>query len=465
MTIREAAQLLRERSVSAVELTTSAIGRIERRNPKLNAFITITADQALERARQADRELAAGQDRGPLHGIPIALKDLFATRGIRTTAGSKVYENYVPPADDAVVEKLEAAGAVSVGKLNQHELAYGITSANPHFGPVHNPWNPEHIPGGSSGGSGAAVAAGIVFAAMGSDTGGSIRIPASFCGTVGLKPTYGRVSRHGVFPLAYSLDHMGPLTRSVRDAAIVLNAIAGFDSRDPACSRHPVVDYVPGEECNIRGLRIGLPQNFYLDRLDPEVEASVRGAIARAESLKAVVKPVTVPDVPALNAVARVILLAEASAVMEPFLDRRDRFGADVLALLDQGRLLPAVDYVNAQRLRLRMQREFAALWSQVDCLLLPTTPNTAPVIGQTSVRLGGSDEDVRLATTRLVRGINALGWPALSIPCGLSASGLPTGLQIVAAPFQEELILRVGAALEDGGVGIPPCPLASHGA
>ena len=405
--------------------------------------------------------MAAGRDRGPLHGIPIAVKDLFFTRGVRTTAGSRLYENFVPAEDATVVEKLEAAGAVNLGKLNLHELAYGITSANPHFGAVRNPWNTEHSPGGSSGGSGAAVAAGIVYAAMGSDTGGSIRIPAAFCGTVGLKPTYGRVSRYGVFPLAYSLDHMGPLTRSVRDAAIVLNAIAGPDGRDPTSSRHPLVDYVPDDGCGIRGLRVGVPENFYFERLDGEVESAVRGAIARAESLGAEVKPVAVPDIAALNVVARVILLAEASAVMEPYLDQRDRFGADVLALFDQGRLLPAVDYVNAQRLRRRMQREFARLWREVDCLFMPTSPNTAPAIGATTVRLGGREEDVRLATTRLVRGINALGLPALSMPCGLSASGLPIGLQIVGPAFEEALILKIGAALEDGGVGIPPCPLS----
>jgi aspartyl-tRNA(Asn)/glutamyl-tRNA(Gln) amidotransferase subunit A len=379
---------------------------------------------------------------------------------VRTTAGSKVYENWVPTIEAAVVERLQGAGAVMLGKLNMHELAYGITSANPHFGAVRNPWNSGHIPGGSSGGSGTAVAAGMVYAAMGSDTGGSIRIPASFCGTVGLKPTYGRVSRYGALPLAYSLDHMGPLTRTVRDAALVLNAIAGYDRRDGTSSRRPVADYVPEDGCGIRGVRIGVPQNFFFERLDADVESSVRAAIARAASLGAVVKPVTVPDMAALNVVARIVLLAEASAIMEPFQERRGHFGPDVLALLDQGRLLPATDYVNAQRLRRKMRREFDRLWSEVDCLFTPATPNTAPRIGDTTVRLGGRDEDVRLATTRLVRGINALGLPALSMPCGLSANGLPAGLQIVGPAFAEALILRVGAALEDGGVHIPPCPI-----
>ena len=460
MTIREASEALRSRRFSSVELTSAAVAGIERSNPTLNAFITVTAEHAMRQARQADADLAAGLDRGPLHGIPIALKDLFLTRGVRTTAGSKVYENFVPDHDAAVVEKLEAAGAVMLGKLNMHEMAYGITSANPHFGAVRNPWNVAHSPGGSSGGSGAAVAAGLVFAAMGSDTGGSIRIPAAFCGTVGLKPTYGRVSRYGVLPLGYSLDHVGPLTRSVRDAAMVLNAIAGHDRRDETSSRRPVVDYVPADGCSIRGVRIGIPENFYFERLDEDVESSVRGVVARAASLRAVVKSVRVPDIAALNAVARVILLAEASAMAEPFLDQRQSFGPDVRALLDQVRLLPATDYVNAQRLRGRLRREFAKLWPEVDCLFLPATPATAPEIGAKTVWLGGCEEDVRLAATRLVRGINALGYPALSIPCGLSASGLPIGLQIVGPPFEEALVLRIGAALEDGGVGIPPSPL-----
>ncbi|HTS26263.1 MAG TPA: amidase [Bryobacteraceae bacterium] len=459
MTIREASDALRSHRVSSTELTAAALARVERHNATLRAFITVTAQIALQQARQADAELAVGRDRGPLHGIPIAVKDLFLTRGVRTTAGSRLYEDFVPHHDAAVVEKLEAAGAVMVGKLNMHELAYGITSANPHFGAVRNPWKLAHSPGGSSGGSGAAVAAGLVFAAMGSDTGGSIRIPASFCGTVGLKPTYGRVSRYGVLPLGYTLDHMGPLTRSVRDAAILLNAIAGHDPRDHTSSRRPVIDYVPDENCSIRGLRIGFPENFYFERLDGDVDSAVGGAAARAGALGAVVKALRVPDIGELNSVARVILLAEASAVLDPRADQRQSIGADVLALLDQGRLLPAPDYVNAQRLRRKMRREFEKVWSEVDCLLVPATPNTAPETGARTVKLGGFEEEVRLATTRLVRGINALGYPALSMPCGLSASGLPVGLQIVGPAFAEALILRIGAALEDGGVGIPPAP------
>jgi aspartyl-tRNA(Asn)/glutamyl-tRNA(Gln) amidotransferase subunit A len=300
----------------------------------------------------------------------------------------------------------------------------------------------------------------MVFMAMGTDTGGSIRIPASFCGTVGLKPTYGRVSRFGVLPLGFSQDHMGPLTRSVRDAALALNAIAGHDPRDPTSSRRPVVDYVPGEDCSIRGVRIGFPDSFFFERLHEDVESAVRGAIARAQSLGAVIKPVRLPDMDALNAVARIVLLSEASSVAEPFMEDRGQFGPDVLALLDQGRLVPATDYINAQRLRRKMRREFEQVWQEVDCLIAPATPTPAPRIGDATIRLGGRDEDVRLASTRLVRCFNALGFPALSLPCGLSASGLPLGMQIVGPAFEEALLLRIGAALEDGGVGIPPCPM-----
>jgi len=295
---------------------------------------------------------------------------------------------------------------------------------------------------------------------MGSDTGGSIRIPAAFCGVVGLKPTYGRVSRYGTFPLGYSLDHMGPLTGSVRDAAVVLNAIAGHDPRDTASARRPIENYVPEEKVSIKGLRVGVPHNFYFEHLDPNVESAVGNAISRAETLGAIVKKVTVPDIIALNALARVILLAEASAVAEPLLNRGEQFGPDVLALFQQGRLIAATDYVNAQRLRRKARREFDRLWSEVDCLATPTTPNTAPRIGDSTVRLGGREEDVRLATTRLVRGVNALGLPALSIPCGLSSERLPIGLQLIGPAFQEHLLLKIGAALEDAGVTIPDCPV-----
>jgi len=450
MTILEAAADLRARKISSVELTQLSLQRMARLEPQLNAFITPTEDLAVERALRADDELARGIDLGPLHGIPIAFKDMFSTKGVRTTCGSKLFTDYVPGRDAAVVEALLGGGAVMMGKLNMHELAYGITSNNPHFGAVRNPWDTRCIPGGSSGGAGAAVAAEMVFMGMGSDTGGSIRIPASFCGVVGLKPTSGRVSRRGVMPLDFSLDHMGPLARSVRDAAATLNLIAGHDPRDDSSSREPVRDYLPPPEVDLTGVRIGVPENFFFDRLDPAVDAAVRAMARVAESLGARVETIRVPDIAALNAVGRVILLSEASALMERHLARREDFGADVLALLDQGRLIPATDYINAQRLRRFLIDEFRGVWKKVDCLFTPATPAAAPRIGQTSIEFDGVSEDARLASTRLVRGINVLGVPALAMPCGFDAAGLPLGMQIVGRPFEEHLILRIGAALED---------------
>lgn len=451
MTLCEAARALRARKVSSVELTQASLARIVALNPRLNAMITMMEASALERARTADKELGSGTDLGPLHGIPVAVKDVFCTKGVRTTVGSKIFENFVPDHDAAVVERLAAAGAVLVGKTGMHEIAYGVTSNNPHFGAIRNPWGTDRVPGGSSGGSGSAVAADMVFMAMGSDTGGSIRIPAAFCGNTGLKPTFGRVSRYGVMPLDFSLDHMGPLTRSVRDAALTLNALAGFDVRDDTSSRRAVEpDYLPAKPADVKGLRIGIPENFYFEHVDPSVEAGVRGMAETARLLGASVVPVRVPDIAAMNVTARVILLSEASALMEPFVHRRSEFGADVMALLDQGRLIPATDYVNAQRLRRMMRREFNDLWNRIDCLFTPCSPIGAPRIGQASVDIKGVDEDVRLASTRLVRAINLLGLPALSIPCGLDSEGMPLALQIIGKPFDEAGILRAGAALQD---------------
>ena len=457
MTILEAAAELRARRVSSVELTTASLVAIGRLNPKLNAVLTRLEESALARAREMDAELARGRDRGPLHGIPVAVKDVFSTRGVRTTCGSKLFRDFVPSIDAAVVEKLAASGAVLVAKTGMHELAYGITSNNPHFGTIRNPWDSGRIPGGSSGGSGAAVASGMVFMAMGSDTGGSIRIPASFCGTVGLKPTSGRVSRYGVRPLDFSLDHMGPLTRSVRDAAAVLEAIAGYDRRDDTSSRRPVDQYVPEAAPSIAGLRIGIPTDFYSDHLQPEVAGAVESMAKRAEALGARLVRVRMPDIAALNAVSRVILLAEASALMEPYMNRRGDIGPDVLALLDQGRFIPATDYVNAQRLRRLFQQEFGQVWLEADCLFTATTPTTAPRIGDTTTTIGGRTEDVRLASTRLVRGLNVLGVPALSVPCGRDGQRLPMGLQIVGKPFDEALILRVAQALAPGEAPLAP--------
>ena len=449
MTIVEAARRLRAREVSAAELLEECLERIAALNPALCAFITVTEESARASARQADRELARGLDRGPLHGIPVAVKDVFLTRGVRTTAGSPLFADYIPDHDAAAVERMVQAGAVLVGKTNMHELAYGITSANPHFGVVRNPHDPARIPGGSSGGSAVAVASGMALAALGSDTGGSIRIPAAFCGVVGLKPTYGRVSRFGMLPLSFSMDHAGPITSSVRDAGLVLNAIAGFDSRDPASSSFPVEDYLPAGEGSLDGVRIGLPENFYFERVTPEARQAVERGAELAGQHGAHVQPVRVPDVDAVNTIGRVLLLAEAAAALTPYLPERASFGDDVRALLDQGRLIPATGYVNAQRLRRIQQEEFRLLWRRVDVLLTPTVPLGAPKIGETAVEIEGRVEDVRLAATRLVRGMDVLGLPALTLPCGLDSNGMPLGLQIIAPEFREAALLRVAAAVE----------------
>jgi len=435
MTVAEAGQALRSGRVSSVELTKDCLARITKLNPLLNAFLTVTAESAVAEAENLDQELARGIDRGPLHGIPIAHKDLMWTKGVKTTSGSKVYADFVPDRDAAVVTKLADAGAVMVGKAGLHELAYGITSDNPHFGTIRNPRNPGHSPGGSSGGSAVAVATGMAFLATGTDTGGSIRVPASFCGIVGLKPTYGLVDRAGVQPLGFSLDHVGPMARTVEDVRIGLDAMAGAGRRKPARA--------------IRQIRVGVPANFFFDMVMPDVAEAVHEAIERADGLGARVTTVRVPDIDALNAVGLIILLAEAAAAHRKHLDRRSDFGADVLALLDQGTLVPAIDYVNAQRLRKRLRNEFHELFRSLDCLFMPATPITAPRIGQTEIELQGATFDTRMLTTRFARAGNALGFPALVIPCGVSAGGLPIGLQMMARPFEDNLLLALGEALE----------------
>ena len=440
MTIREAAAKLRRRELSSVELTNEALKKIRERQAELNAFITITDELAETQARRADDELARGMDRGPLHGIPYALKDVFNTAGIRTTVGSKIYFDHVPDHNSAVYERLRDAGAVLTGKTGLQEFAYGITCNNPHFGAIRNPHDPTRIPGGSSGGSGVAVASGMVFFAMGSDTGGSIRIPASFCGCVGLKPTSGRVSRFGVMPLDFSLDHMGPLTRTADDAALVMNAIAGFDPRDDTSSRHAVPDFARGNS-TLKELRVGIPENFYFDRVDPQIAAAFQSFTKRVESAGARLIPVQVPDPVEINVISRVILLSEASALLEPHLHRRNDFGTDVIALLDQGRLISATDYINAQRLRRLYQKQWAGVFQHIDCIFTPTAPIFAPVIGATHIDIQGESEDCRLASTRFVRAINVIGLPALSLP--LRGTDLPAGVQMIGRPFSEPLILR----------------------
>jgi aspartyl-tRNA(Asn)/glutamyl-tRNA(Gln) amidotransferase subunit A len=431
-TIREAAAALRARNVSCEELVTEAL-EAEQAYRHLNSFITLTADRALTYARQLDRELKQGHDRGPLHGIPIAHKDLFHTAGVHTTDGSKLFAHFIPDSDAAVVEDLREAGAISLGKLNMHELAYGISSTNPHYGPVRNPHDPERIPGGSSGGSGVAVATGIVFGATGSDTGGSIRIPASFCGTVGFKPTYGRVSCEGCFPLGVTLDHMGPLARTVDDIVLLLEAMLG-------------------ERITLTGrtdIRIGLPEDFYFDGVQPEVGDAVQAAARQAEKLGAKIVPIRVPEPEHLVATARTILLLEAATVLAPHMDRREDIGPETFALLESGGKVTIADYIQATANANRLRALWAKLFEDVDVLFTPTTPTVAPKIGQTAIQINGQEHDTRLLTTRFCRGINLLGYPAISIPRGTNSEGLPIGLQIVGALNRDTTVLDLAAALE----------------
>jgi aspartyl-tRNA(Asn)/glutamyl-tRNA(Gln) amidotransferase subunit A len=397
----------------------------------------VTGEQAWVTAHERDEELATGKDRGPFHGIPVALKDLFYTRGVKTTAGSLVYKDFIPTYDATVVERLHEAGAISIGKTNLHEIAFGITSKNPHYGFVLNPLDPQRLAGGSSGGSAALVAGKFLPMALGTDTGGSIRVPASFCGIAGLKPTYGLVSRHGVLPLAFSLDHVGPLGSCVEDCALALNALVGGQ------------DYNVPAAADLKGLRAGVPRTFFFDRLADDVRAAVEGALEQLRRLGADVRDVETPDFNEMNATARVAQLAETAAI---YVNRTDKtqFGEDVWALLEQGRMIMGHEYVNAQRLRTMFRRQFDELWTSVDVLVGPTTPMTAPLLEQSMVTIQGQEENVRMAATRLVRAINLLGEPALSIPCGQGNDGMPVGLQLIAAPFGEAMLVRVGKTMEE---------------
>ncbi len=437
-------------ALSPVEVVRVILERIERLDPSLNSYLTVTAEAALRQAARAETEIRTGDSRGPLHGIPYAAKDLLDTRGAPTTVGSKILAGNVPERDAAVIEKLAAAGAILIGKTGLHEWAYGITSTNPHFGPVRNPWDPERIPGGSSGGSAAAQAAGLCSFSLGSDTGGSIRIPAALCGIAGLKPTFGRISRRGAFPLGHTLDTLGAFGSCVEDTALVYGAIAGKDPDDPSSVDRPIT--IPSMEGELRldGTVIGVPAQFYFERLAPDVDAAARVALGVVRDLGAELREVDVPDVEAANSLHRLILLAEASAVHRTRLEQhRQDFGQDVRSLLDQGRFVLATDYLEAQRARRVFCREFDAVFDRVDALVAPAVPIPTARIGDSEVDVEGRRENVRLATTRNIRALNLTGLPVISVPCGFHRDGMPIGLQIVGPAFGEAGILRIGHAYE----------------
>jgi aspartyl-tRNA(Asn)/glutamyl-tRNA(Gln) amidotransferase subunit A len=443
--IAEIGPKIRRGEVSPVELTQACLDRVGRLEPQVNAFITLTADAALEQARQAEHDIQHGHYRGPLHGIPIAQKDLVYTRGVRTTAGSKVLKDFVPDHDAAVVTRLERAGAVSLGKLNLHEFAAGGTSENPHYGPVHNPWDLAHNPGGSSGGSGAALASGMCLGATGSDTAGSIRIPSHACGTTGIKPTYGRVSCFGVIPLSWSLDHVGPMTRSAADAALMLNALAGFDRRDSATVDRPVADYTSELEMRVRGLHIGIPTTYFNETLQPEVEAAWRAALATLVDLGAVPVEVAFTTLHDAQRVGMTILRAEMGTFHREWYARQpDDYTATAHDRFAFARGLGAMDYIQAQRDREPIRAELYATFDQVDVLVTPTMPITMARIGSNTVEFDGKTYDAGDLGTRCTYPFNISGFPAMSVPCGFDRNGLPIGLQLAAAPWQEALLLGV---------------------
>ncbi len=442
LTLSEAAALVRARQVSPVELTRAMLARIERLDGKLTSYITVTADAALAAAEQAEQAARAGDER-PLLGVPLALKDLFDTAGIRTTGGAKILAERVPQQDATAVVRLRQAGAVLLGKLNMHEFAFGVSTANPHFGICRNPWDPSRIPGGSSGGSGAALAAGLCYGSLGSDTGGSIRIPAALCGITGLKPTYGRVSRAGMLPLSWSLDHAGPMARTVRDVALLITAIAGPDPADPAAATVPVPDFTAGLEDGVRGLRIGLPRAYFFEQLDDDVARAVEAAVDVLRTEGAEVREVSVPHLDVAAAAFAPIISAEAAAYHQRWLRERPQdYGEDVRQRLFQGLLYPAVDYVNAQRARRRVLDGFLQALKEVDVLITPTVPVTAPPIPGPAVATPNP-------LTRCTFPVNLTGLPALSLPCGVDRQGLPVGLQIIGRPFDEGTVLRVGHAYQ----------------
>ena len=442
--ISELAPRVRKKEISPVEITLECLSRIERLNPALNAFITVTADSALSEARAAEDEISRGKWRGPLHGIPIALKDLIDTAGVRTTSASALHENRVPREDAEVVRRLRQAGAVLVGKNNLHEFAYGGSSLVSYFGDVHNPWDVKHIAGGSSGGSAASIPTGMCCAAIGTDTAGSIREPASLCGCVGLKPTYGRVPSRGVIPLSTSLDHVGPLAATVSDAAIVLQAVAAYDPDDITSSDVSLADYCSAVTADTKSLRVGVPRVYFFEDLDAEVASAMEHALRGIETLVQEVHEVQL-EVPA----DRTLQAAESYAYHAENVEKSpDLYKAETLRRIRTGEKVSAADYIQRRSELERTRRTIRNVFSTVDLLVTPTTPIPAPSIAE----LKASPDALRPAELKLLRNtrpFNVWGLPAISVPCGFTQSGLPIGLQIAGPHWREDLMLRLAHAYE----------------
>jgi aspartyl-tRNA(Asn)/glutamyl-tRNA(Gln) amidotransferase subunit A len=446
LSIAEAAAGLRHKEFSPVEITEACLQRIHALDGKLHSFITLTADLALSRAKQAEQELQSGKDRGPLHGIPIALKDLYATKNIRTTCHSAVLENWLPDHDATTVIKLREAGTILLGKLGMHEFAFGGPSVDAPFPAVRNPWNTAHIPGGSSSGSGAALAAGFCYGALGSDTGGSIRTPSSHCGIVGIKPTYGRVSRFGVIPLSWSLDHAGPMARSVEDCAIVLQTLAGYDAKDHASANVAVPNFQTGMKDGIKGLRVGVPRKNWFDEnlgIDPQTETLFNQALKVLESLGATIVDIDGKPFSMARKANQTILVCEAYAYHEKTMRETPlKFGSSVRRRILEGAFLSATDYLTAQRARVVLNEQIRANFAQVDVFAVPGAARPPEPFE-------GMDPNEQNMRPSFTNPFNLTGLPAISVPCGFTERNLPAGLQIVAPAFEEATCFRVAYAYE----------------
>ena len=446
LTIRKAAGLLKSGQLSPVELTQAFLDRIEATDDRLHSYIIVLKEQALDDARLAEAEIRRGDYKGPLHGIPFALKDLYDTAGVTTTAGSKVYIDRVPAEDATTTARLKAAGGIVLGKLAMHEFALGGPDFTTPFPPARNPWNLDHITGGSSSGSGSAVASGQAMAALGSCTGGSIRGPASLCGIVGLKATYGRVSRAGVVTLSWSQDHCGPMTWTVEDTAYMMQALAGYDPKDPTTSTAPVPDYSLSLREDIKGLTIGVPRHFFFaphENVNPEVVSTVENGLTVLEGLGANLQEVTIPSLEYVRAANSVIMLSEAFAFHEKNLRTRPHdFGEMVRARFRIGGMFSASDYVQSQRVRKLVNREFAAVLQKVDVLVTPT-------MTQPAAAFEGYDATSTVRGPSFTAPFNLTGLPAISVPCGFTASGLPVGMQIAGKPFDEPGVIRAAYAYQ----------------
>ena len=449
LTIAQLSELLQRRAVSPVEVTQAYLERIQKLNPKLNSYLTITTERALQDAKTAETRIRKGGSMGPLDGVPLAHKDIFSTKGIKTTCASKILKDFVPDSDATVMERLQKAGAVLLGKLNMHEFA--TVSPSVHFGRVTNPWAADRGAGGSSSGSGAAVAAGLCAGSLGTDTAGSIRIPSAMNGTVGLKPTYGRVSLNGAFPLSQSLDHAGPITRSVKDAAILLQAVAGYDPRDALSSKAPVPDYTAKLTGDIRGLTLGVPESFFPEYTDPEVKKAFDAAVTLLSGLGARVEEVALPALDNVWVeIGMKISMPEAYVWHEPYLQKQaGDYGQYVRQYLDSGKAVTAKDYIKAQQARAQLRQDMLAAIAGVDVLLMPGQLIPTPLMTERSLTVNGKEVGLSLVIISTTGPFNITGQPALMMPCGFIASGLPFSLQIVGKPFDEATVLQVGYAYE----------------